>query len=817
MIGRLALATIRDRPQRIAALFDCVASPVLVFEPTGRILYFNRCCEQYLGYGASGAVNRTIESITASMLKMPLSTILPRLAQNIEVTWRWQGHNCLGQELCIVWNVQPCLDETGQLGCAIATGKPQALENWQKLDSYIAGISTRLLDLDTDTLDYNIHQILQEIGQITRAEQSYIFQTQAEGFSFSMTHEWSSQEEFSNQALAQNLPGELFPWSYQRLQEYQSVMVVRMADLTAKAATDRENWQRFRVKSLYIVPMHCQQKFQGWLGFATFNHERTWPDGLGQRLRLVAEILTNAFERQRQQISLRKIKERYELAILASGEGLWDWDLETNEVYWSPRYCEILGYTGAVPQVDLYKEWQASLHPDDRDRVFAAIEAHVQQKQQFYDIKYRLRNRAGEYRWILARGQAIWDENDKPKRMAGSLQDITALVEAETQLQQVNQKLEERIIARTAELAENTKKLALFIQSVPLAIAMFDEKMHYIAASDRWYSDFKLRDRTIIDRSLYEIFPELSHHWQAVYQRCLRGNVEKCEKDIFVRVNHDYDWVRWAIHPWYKTTGKVGGLVMFVENINERVLVEQRNAKLNQSLAHSNEELRQFVYAASHDLREPLRTVKSYLDLLIEDYGSCLDSEANLFINNAQNGAVRMQQLINDLLKYSRLSSQPQAPEVIDLDAVVAQVLENLAVAIAETQAQIQVDGLPTVYGNECSLIQLFQNIIANGIKFCNKATPLIKISATLKDQTWQIAIRDNGIGIEPQYQQRIFEVFQRLHSRDRYPGTGIGLAICQKVVSQHGGQIWLESEVDRGSSFYFTLPAAPSIGKFPG
>jgi two-component system, chemotaxis family, sensor kinase Cph1 len=232
------------------------------------------------------------------------------------------------------------------------------------------------------------------------------------------------------------------------------------------------------------------------------------------------------------------------------------------------------------------------------------------------------------------------------------------------------------------------------------------------------------------------------------------------------------------------------------------VALEQRAVELNRS----NAELEQFAYVASHDLQEPLRMVASYLELLAERYKGQLDEKANKYMDYAIDGAVRMKSLIEDLLAFSRLT-RGKPYEKMETQSAFDEALANLSKTIEEKGAEVTQGALPPLMANRTLMVQLFQNLIGNALKFCEQAPPRVHVGAEPKNGEWLFTVRDNGIGIAPQHQERIFQIFQRLHGREKYSGTGMGLPICKKVVERHGGRIWVESQPGAGSTFLFTLP----------
>ena len=274
----------------------------------------------------------------------------------------------------------------------------------------------------------------------------------------------------------------------------------------------------------------------------------------------------------------------------------------------------------------------------------------------------------------------------------------------------------------------------------------------------------------------------------------------------FVRADGELVWTQLNISPLRtRIEGDPPGAPAFVAYIRDTTTIRQ--AGLIAELERSNRELEEFAYIASHDLQEPLRMITSYLELIQRRYADKLDEDANEFIDFAVDGATRMRALVTSLLIYSRLDSGPTDYAPVSLSATLEHALQPLRLLIEENDARITYDDLPLVTGNEAQLTQVFQNLIENAIKFRQAGPPEIRVSATRGLGFWTISVEDNGIGFDATQAERIFGVFRRLHRYGRYPGTGIGLAICKRIVERHGGAIKAFSEVSKGSTFQFTLP----------
>jgi signal transduction histidine kinase len=259
-------------------------------------------------------------------------------------------------------------------------------------------------------------------------------------------------------------------------------------------------------------------------------------------------------------------------------------------------------------------------------------------------------------------------------------------------------------------------------------------------------------------------------------------------------------------------------LVRLPESVN-RALREKKmreeNKRFQDELARSNRDLEQFAYVASHDLQEPLRMVATYTQLLAERCKGKLDDQGEKYIHYAVDGAMRMQTLIRDLLAFSRVGREGTEASPTDLNAVVEEALRNLEAARQESGAQVLFEGLPEIPADRLQLVQLFQNLIGNAIKFRGPEAPVIRVTAEKKAAEWSFTVADNGIGIAPEHAEIVFVIFKRLHTRTEYPGSGIGLSICKKIVENHGGRIWVESQPGKGSAFHFTLPVQAARRKY--
>jgi PAS domain S-box-containing protein len=406
---------------------------------------------------------------------------------------------------------------------------------------------------------------------------------------------------------------------------------------------------------------------------------------------------------------------------------------------------------------------------------------------------------------MLLNARKILENNRDLPIILLAIEDITARKELEAGLEKTRKELE--VIKQSAdeahEFADNV------INTVHEPLISLDQDLRVVTVNRSFYEFFKVRPEETVGQLIYDLG---NKQWDIPKLRELLETIlpQKTSFDNY-EVEHDFSTIGRRImllnaRQIQRALGKEQIILLAIEDITERKQVEETLNRSVTELKRSNDELQQFAYVASHDLQEPLRMVASFTQLLAERYDNQLDDKGKKFIQYAVDGAVRMQLLINDLLAYSRIGTKAKPLETIDLNTVLGEVINNLKINIDEAKAIITNEELPEVRADASQLVQLFQNLIGNAVKFRGTGLPHIHLSARDEGREWRFSVRDSGIGIDPQYADKVFTIFQRLHTREEYPGSGIGLAICKKIVERHGGRIWFESELGKGTTFFFTI-----------
>jgi len=519
-----------------------------------------------------------------------------------------------------------------------------------------------------------------------------------------------------------------------------------------------------------------------------------WVNTLGTRIEYQGRLaglvsIRDITERKRAEEALRESERRYRLLAENVTDVITSVDMNLRPTYMSPSITRLLGYS---VEEAMARGLEVSLTPASTEVVMQALATelaleHDKQKDQFRPRVRELEfyHKDGSTVWVEVKVSFLRNSEGQPVEIISVLRDVTDRKKAEEQIQ-----YQANLLANVNDAVIAWDKHFLLSLWNPAAERMYGWKAQEVLGRpgrEILSSEFVGLERSQVIQNLRETGEfrgEIVHYRKD-------GTPIYVESTAIVLKNGD---------------DKITGYVTINRDITERKQAEEKLQKTLAELERSNKELEQFAYVASHDLQEPLRMVASYVQLLARRYKGKLDADADDFIAYAVDGAGHLQRMINDLLAYSRVGTRGKPFQPTDCQAVLNQVLANLKVAIEESSAVITQDPLPMVMADESQMTQLFQNLINNAIKFRGKASPRVHISVEPKETEWVFSVRDNGIGIDPQYYERIFMLFQSLHSREEYPGTGMGLAICKKIVERHGGRIWVESEPGKGSTFYFTI-----------
>ncbi|MEM7555085.1 MAG: PAS domain-containing protein [Cyanobacteria bacterium P01_A01_bin.84] len=761
------------------------------------------------------------------------------------------------------------------------------------------------------------------------------------------------------------------------LQELRQSKSVIIEDITndPRVASLADVMLSGNIGAVLDVPLHHSEQLVGLLCFDSSVTCR-WSEHEIITLEEVADYLSVAIreghaqqERRSALDALQESKERFSLALKGTNDGIWDWNIQTSEVFFSARWKQMLGYEEDEIGNHIH-EWIDRIHPLDVDEVMEVMYNHFAQEKSFYISEYRLQCKDGSYKWILDRGQALWDENGNVVRMAGSHTDITERKLSEEKLRQSEERLQ--IVARatndvvwdwdlcqdqtwwnenvrtlfgysTVEIKENPdwwyehihpEDKGRTIQDIHQAIdsgkqfwfneyrfqrlngtyayildrgyvvhnhggepirmigAMMDisdrkryqEELQRQNLRSQLFADVtvKIRESLQVDDILHTSVTEVQKLLIAdrvlilrlrsdksvtivkeavvpgitsvidtdIFDPCFSGgyvdkysqgrisaitdiekaNIRPCHvqflKNFDVKANlvvpillqnelwgllithqcsRPREWTSWETQLLRELADQIGIALA------QSKLLEQETRQ-RQELATSNEELQQFAFIASHDLQEPLRKIKAFGDRLESTCHEALTEQGRDYLSRMQNASVRMQTLIDDLLTLSRIATKAQPLRLVNLTQIVEEVLSDLEIRIQQTNGTIKLDPLPKIKADPLQMRQLLQNLVGNALKFhLPNHPPVVEISSQIieKDSGFycQLTIKDNGIGFDEKYVDRIFQVFQRLHGRSEYKGTGIGLAICRKIVERHGGEITATSKPGNGTSFIVTLP----------
>lgn len=501
------------------------------------------------------------------------------------------------------------------------------------------------------------------------------------------------------------------------------------------------------------------------------------------------------------EIALEDSIKRYTYVTQATSDAIWDLDFVNGKIFWGDNYLKLFGHSFIDDAKADFEYWESQIHPDDHKRVVESFKACLANGDLKWKSEYRFKNINGKYFDVVDRAFVVRDETGNPVRMVGALQDVTDKVAAFEEIRRSNERFE-KVADATNEaiwdwdliddvLYQGPGYFKLFGNILKKPFSDFKNWAKYVHPDD--IEDIiNICDRVIKDKSVY---------YFANDYRFLKSNGTYANVVDRARIIRDDDG---------KAIRMVGAMqdvtsIKEYENSLKNMNLNLENQALE--LKRYNEELEQFAYVVSHDLQEPLRMISSFLILLEKKYDPIIDETGKKYIHFAVDGAKRMRQIILDLLDFSRVGRSDEELEIIDLNDIIKDVETVFKPEIEAKNAEINVSDMPKINNYKTPLDQLFQNLIGNALKYQKQGEkPVINIFCEEQDMHYKFTVEDNGIGIDSEYFDRIFVIFQRLHGRDEFKGTGIGLALVKKIIDNLQGKIWVESKVDLGTKFIFTI-----------
>lgn len=563
----------------------------------------------------------------------------------------------------------------------------------------------------------------------------------------------------------------------------------------------------------------------------------TLTDGLNQMLGGIEErdtalrsgneaLRAEIAERKHAEEALRESQERLRAAISASGTGTFRWDIRTNELSWDDALDALFGLPRGKTVRSL-ENFIATVHPDDRPGVIERCERCAREGADF-SMEFRVVWPDGSIHWLDDQGKTFFDEAGRPLYMAGACVDITQRKETEEKIRKLNTSLEQRVEERTRELqavnaalSESEERVRLATEAAEIGVWAWDLKTNELIWDPRMFELYGLtadpQGRAVYEDWRARVLPEDLAEQEARLQHTVATCGRSHREFRIVRASDQaMRFIQAAEMVVVDAEGKAARVVGINRDITGRKLAEEQIFRLNADLRTraaeleaANRELEGFSYSVSHDLRAPLRAVDGYSRMLIEDYADQLDDEGRRKLGVVRSESQRMAQLIDDLLAFSRISRQKTEHEAIDMHTMAREVFEELAALDPERKLRLDLQPLPPVQGTRAMIRQVLVNLISNAIKFTKGREPGEITIGVREDGAGEriYFVGDNGAGFDMRHASKLFGVFQRLHGQHEFAGTGVGLALVQRIVQRHGGRVWAEAEVGRGATFFFTLP----------
>ncbi len=782
-------------------ILDSLVDATLVLSPDGTILFANPAGASLIGLESpADLVGRSMREFLSDPADSDDPKLLPWGGVPVEYRLRTvQGEERWAEGLAseIVYGAGTASLVTfrditrrkhaeQQTGLARSMGLYDQLEQSRRIGvtEFIVTLSNRLLHLTAENAPRELRNAVASLGAFVGADRAYLQVGDRAGPSPRM-YAWCAPGIEPCSAVLEALTSDRCPWWMERMRRGEAVRVPSADALPRAARAERAVLESCGVQAILAAPLVSGGIRPGQIGLESVRHPRHWTEEELVLIRVAGELFTYALERNRAEETLRESEERFRMLIEHASDIIVLLDMNGHFTYASPSVRRVGGY---APDSLLGRHILDLTHPDDVPIVVDAFMKAAAQPWLQLNLEVRIADASGTWHLLEVTGGCLL-QGDEIQGFVVNARDITERKRIEAALRESEEKYRKLV-----ELAAD----AILVHRDGTIVYVNPAGVQLLRASD---------PAEVVGREILSIV-------HPKYRESVRGHIERDLEGVetppqqlrILRLDGTSTWVEGR-----GTRTLADGrpaIQIFFRDISDRKQAEEALREYARNLKRSNEDLERFAYVSSHDLQEPLRTIVSFSQLLERQYRERLDASADEYIDYIVSAGKRMQHLINDLLEYSRVTTRGGVFMESDSGEALEQAISNLHTPLEEAGVTITHTPLPPVMADPPQLAQVFQNLISNAVKYRREdEPPTIHVSGERRNGYVLFCVADNGIGIEPQYFDRIFVIFQRLHGREKYSGTGIGLAVVKRIVERHGGAIWVESEPGKGTTFFFTLP----------
>ena len=825
---------LRHNEERLRLITDALPVCISYIDEQQRYRFANKNYERWFGYSQEAILGKHIQEVIGATAYETVQGYIEQALAGEPVTYETEipypsGTRFIEANLVPDWQGERVRGYYALINdISVRKQTEVQLQYRLTLETALAQVSKELATMET----VDFQHILEQLGQDLSASSIYLIQAET-------IDQWGDRSIGNLVALDQ------YPWWSQQLTS-QNYLISNVEELSPSAQAERNWMQSQKINSLLAVLIHAEGEVWGQIGaISGSENQKRWTEEDAQMLRVVGEMIYSQDSRIRAQEKLRASKALYAGIFNHSAEIIFLLNVLPNGEFVyetiNPAYEKVAG----ISRAEMVGKTQTEVMPPPVAAQFQAYCHACLATGEPISYEVAFNNSPGKQTYWHTTLVPIRAATGEIVKLQGAARDITA--EKQAVAEQLRLTRQQRLLASLTLKIRRILGYEDILETAVTEIQNLFEVERVVV-----FSLFPDGSGKVIKEAVTPGFPAMQD--QVIIDLDCRNKCQEKYEDGYVHVFADVDSTGFspcylellkqhqvranlavpimarALSDRHNTSKKVYEL-LFVQQCTrtrdwttdeiellqqiafqlsialEQALMREQEIRQGQELARSNAELEQFGYIISHDLQEPLQTIANYTKLLERRYPDKLDAKASRYINYIVDGAQRMQTQIQDLLSYSRLGRQQEPFELTDFNKVLAQALANLKSSINQAQATVKASELPILRADASQMVQLFQNLISNALKYSNQS-PLVQIQAEEQASHWLFTVSDNGIGIDPKYAERIFEIFQRLHTQEEYPGTGIGLAICKKIVERHGGQIWVDSPPEGGATFWFTMPS---------